>query len=172
MAEKNTEKRIEIYEGLSGEVVFDVDADNETIWATQAQIAELFGVDRTVVGRHMRNIFNSGELDEAVVCAKNAHTTQHGAVKGKMQVHEVKIYNLDAIISVGYRVNSKKATKFRIWATSVLRRYLNDGVAVNEKRLKELAMRREVKKLHDVEGMMALVRRLTARNELDAGEAN
>ena len=172
MAEENTEKRIEIYEGLSGEVVFDVDADNETIWATQAQIAELFGVDRTVVGRHIRNIFNSGELDEAVVCAKNAQTTQHGAVKGKTQVHEVKIYNLDAIISVGYRVNSKKATKFRIWATSVLKRYLNDGVAVNERRLKELAMRREVEKLHDVEGMMALVRRLTTRNELDAGEAN
>ena len=76
------------------------------------------------------------------------------------------------IISVGYRVNSKKATKFRIWATSVLKRYLTDGVAVNERRLKEIAMRREVEKLHDVEGMMALVRRLTARNELDAGEAN
>lgn len=172
MAEENTEKRIEIYEGLSGEVVFDVDAGAETLWASQAQIAQLFGVDRTVVGRHIRNVFNSGELDEKMVCAKNAHTTQHGAMSGKTQVHEVKVYNLDMIISVGYRVNSKKATKFRLWATSVLKRYLGDGIAVNERRLKELAMRRDVEKLHSVEDMMALVRRLTIRNELDAGEAN
>ena len=172
MAEENTERRIEIYEGLSGEVVFDVDAEGETIWATQAQISSLFGVDRTVIGRHLRNIFKEGELDEKVVCAKNAHTTQHGAMTGKTQVHEIKMYNLDAIISVGYRVNSKKATKFRIWATSVLRRFVTDGVVVNERRVKELAMRREVKRLHDVEEMMALVRRLTVRNELDAGEAN
>lgn len=172
MADEEAEKRIVIYEGLSGEVVFNMDAEGETIWATQAQIAQLFGVDRTVVGRHIRNIFNSGELDEAVVCAKNAHTSQHGAISGKTQVHEVKIYNLDAIISVGYRVNSKKATKFRIWATKVLKQYLTNGVAVNERRLRELTEKRELKKLHDVEDVMALVRRLTARNELDAGEAN
>lgn len=172
MTGENTESRIEIYEGLSGEVVFNVDAETETLWASQAQIAQLFGVDRTVVGRHIRNIFNSGELDEKMVCAKNAHTTPHGAMSGKTQVHEVKVYNLDMIISVGYRVNSKKATNFRIWATSVLKRYLGDGIAVNERRLKELTMRREVEKLRNVEGMMALVRRLTARNELDAGEAN
>lgn len=172
MTEGNHEKRIEIFQGESGEVIFDVDAKSETIWATQEQIAQLFGIDRTVVGRHIRNIFNTGELDESLVCAKNAHTTQHGAMAGKTQVHKVNIYNLDVIISVGYRVNSKKATKFRVWATSVLRNYLTDGVAVNERRLKELAMRREVKRLHDVEDMMALVRRLTARNELDAGEAN
>ena len=166
------DKRIEIYEGLKGEVVFDVDTEGETIWATQAQISSLFGVDRTVIGRHLRNIFKEGELDEKLVCAKNAHTTQHGAITGKTQVHEIKMYNLDAIISVGYRVNSKKATKFRIWATSVLKRYLNDGVAVNERRLRVLAERREIRKLHDVEDMMAIVRRLTTRSELDAGEAN
>lgn len=172
MTEENTEKRIEIYEGLSGEVMFNVDAEAETLWASQAQIAQLFGVDRTVIGRHIRNIINSGELDEKMVCAKNAHTTQHGAMNGKTQVHEVKVYNLDMIISVGYRVNSKKATKFRIWATSILRRYLSDGVVVNERRLNELAMRQDVEKLHSVESMMALIRRLTTRNELDAGEAN
>ena len=172
MAEENTEKRIEIYQGAEGEEVFDVDAEGETIWATQAQIAQLFGVDRTVIGRHIRNIFNSGELNEKEVCAKNAHTTQHGAMSGKTQTREVNIYNLDMIISVGYRVNSKKATKFRVWATSVLRRYLTDGVAVNERRLEAMRTRKEVKKLHDVEDMMALVRRLTTRNELDAGEAN
>ena len=172
MAEENTEKRIEIYKGLTGEVVFDVDAENETIWATQAEISKLFGVDRTVIGRHIRNIFNTGELDERKVCAKNAHTTQHGAVAGKTQVHEVKVYNLDMIISVGYRVNSKKATNFRIWATSVLKRFVTDGVAVNERRLEQIAAKRDTKRLHDVEDMMALVRRLTVRNELDAGEAN
>ena len=165
-------KKVEIYKGLTGEVVFNVDAEEETLWATQAQISQLFGVDRTVVGRHIRNILNTGELDETKVCAKNAHTTQHGAMSGKTQVHEVKVYNLDMIISVGYRVNSKKATNFRIWATSVLRRFVTDGVAVNEKRLAVLKERKEVKKLHDVEDMMALVRRLTTRNELDAGEAN
>lgn len=172
MTEENTEKTIEIYEGLSGEVMFNVDAEAETLWASQAQIAQLFGVDRTVIGRHIRNIINSGELDEKMVCAKNAHTTQHGAINGKTQVHEVKVYNLDMIISVGYRVNSKKATKFRIWATSILRKYLSDGVVVNERRLNEFAMRQDVEKLHSVESMMALIRRLTTRNELDAGEAN
>ena len=164
--EQGSEKQIEIYQGLSGEIVFDVDADAETIWATQAQITQLFGVDRTVIGRHLRNIFNDGELDEKRVCAKNAHTGPDG------KVYQVKMYNLDAIISVGYRVNSKKATQFRVWATNVLRKYLRDGVAINERRLRELATNREIKKLHDVENMMSIVRRLTARSELDAGEAN
>ena len=83
-----------------------------------------------------------------------------------------KYYNLDAIISVGYRVNSKKATEFRVWATSVLKRYLTDGVAVNQMRLARLAEKRDLKRLRDVEEMIGIVRRLTARNELDAGEAN
>lgn len=166
------EKRIEIYQGAEGEVVFDVDAEGETIWATQEQIAQLFGVDRTVIGRHFRNIFSSGELDEKVVCAKNAHTTRHGAIEGKTQTRMVNYYNLDAIISVGYRVNSKKATNFRIWATSVLRRFVTDGVAVNERRLLTLRERQDLKKLRDVEEVMGLVRRLTERSLLDAGEAN
>lgn len=166
------EKRIEIYQGAEGEVVFDVDAEGETIWATQEQIAQLFGVDRTVIGRHFRNIFSSGELDEKVVCAKNAHTTRHGAIEGRTQTRMVNYYNLDAIISVGYRVNSKKATNFRIWATSVLRRFVTDGVAVNERRLLTLRERKDLKKLRDVEEVMGLVRRLTERSLLDAGEAN
>ena len=160
------EGKIEIYKGVEGEVVFDVDTEGETIWATQAQITELFGVDRTVIGRHLRNIFRDGELDEKRVCAKNAHTGPDG------KTYQVNMYNLDAIISVGYRVNSKKATQFRVWATTVLRKYLVSGAAVNARRLEVLAERKEIKKLHDVEEMMGLVRRLTARNELDAGEAN
>ncbi len=160
------EKRVEIYKGLAGEVVFNVDEKGETIWATQAQITEIFGVDRTVIGRHLRNIFKEGELDEKQVCAKNAHTGPDG------KTYQVNMYNLDAIISVGYRVNSKKATRFRIWATKVLKQYVTDGIAVNERRLAQLTEKKEVKKLHDVEDMMALVRRLTTQNELDAGEAN
>ena len=100
---------------------------DETIWATQKSIAELFGVDRTSISRHLKNIFSTGELDEKVVSAKIAHTTEHGAIEGKTQTNTVKYYNLDAIISVGYRVNSKKATKFRIWATDVLKEYMQKG---------------------------------------------
>ena len=96
----NEEKRVEIYKGAKGEIVFSVDPEAETIWATQKQIADAFGVDRTVIGRHLRNIFKEGELDEKVVCAKNAHTTKHGAISGKTQVAISNIYNLDAIISV------------------------------------------------------------------------
>ncbi len=185
------DKRIEIYEGLKGEVVFDVDVQEETLWATQAQMAQVFGVDRTVIGRHIRNIYNEGELIENPTVnenltvqnrtsAKNARV-QNRTCKEILQVQieggrkierKVKAYNLDMIISVGYRVNSKKATKFRIWATTVLKQYLNNGIAINERRLRALAERREVKKLHDVEDMMAIVRRLTTRSELDAGEAN
>ncbi|MBR2839817.1 virulence RhuM family protein, partial [Candidatus Saccharibacteria bacterium] len=153
---------VEIYRSVEGEVVFEVDNDAETLWASQAQIAEVFGVDRTVVGRHFRNIFREGELEEEAVCAKNAHTAMDG------KTYQVKMYNLDAIISVGYRVNSKKATEFRKWATGVLRRYLSTGVVVNERRLAEL----DREKLKEVEGMMGVVRRLVVRSELSAGEAN
>lgn len=159
------EKRIEIYQGAEGEVIFDVDTEGETIWATQEQIAQLFGVNRTVIGRHIRNIIKEGELEEKSICAKNAHMVNN-------RIYEATVYNLDAIISVGYRVNSKKATNFRIWATSVLRRFVTDGVAVNERRLLTLRERKDLKKLRDVEEVMGLVRRLTERSLLDAGEAN
>lgn len=163
------EKRIEIYKGLAGEVVFDVDAEGETIWATHEQMAKVFGVDRTVIVRHVNNIYKDGELEKKRTCAKNAQVRKEG---NRVVRREVDRFNLDMIISVGYRVNSKKATQFRVWATTVLRKYLVGGVVVNEKRLLELREKREIKKLHDVEEVMGLVRRLTARNELDAGEAN
>lgn len=110
---------------------------DETIWATQKSIAELFGVDRTSISRHLKNIFSTGELDEKVVSAKIAHTTEHGAIEGKTQTNTVKYYNLDAIISVGYRVNSKKATKFRIWATDVLKEYMQKGFKIDVERMKQ-----------------------------------
>lgn len=163
------EKRIEIYKGLAGEVVFDVDTEGETIWATHEQMAKVFGVDRTVIVRHVNNIYKDGELEKKRTCAKNAQVRKEG---NRVVRREVDRFNLDMIISVGYRVNSKKATQFRVWATTVLRKYLVGGIVVNEKRLLELREKREIKKLHDVEEVMGLVRRLTARNELDAGEAN
>ncbi len=109
----------------------------ETIWATQKSIAELFGVDRTSISRHLKNIFSTGELDEKVVSAEIAHTTEHGAVEGKTQTNKVKYYNLDAIISVGYRVNSRKATKFRIWASDVLKEYMQKGFKIDVERMKQ-----------------------------------
>lgn len=110
---------------------------DETIWLTQKAMAELFDVDKSSISRHLKNIFNEGELDEKVVVAKIATTTQHGAIKGKTQNKETQIYNLDAIISVGYRVNSKRATSFRIWATGVLKEYMIKGFAMDDERLKQ-----------------------------------
>ncbi len=159
------EKGIEIYKTASGEVVFNVDPENETIWATQAQIAELFNVKPQNITYHLRNIYNDKELDAEATCKDSLQVQDEGGVAVK---RKVKTYNLDAIISVGYRVNSKKATDFRIWATRVLKTYLTKGVAVNENRLKSL----DSQKLREVEGMMGVVRRLIARQALDAGEAN
>ena len=163
------EKRIEIYRGAEGEVVFDVDAEGETIWASQEQMAEIFDTGLPTINYHLKNIFSTDELDAKRTIRKNRIVR----MEGKRQVgREINMYNLDVIISVGYRVNSKKATQFRVWATSVLKRYLTDGVALNQRRLEALAEKQEIKKLHNVEEMMGIVRRLTARLELDAGEAN
>lgn len=162
------EKRIEIYKGLDGEVVFDVDTEEETIWATRTQIAQVFGVTPQNITMHMKHVFESGELREDRTSKESLLVQNEG---GRNIQRKVKLYNLDAIISVGYRVNSKKATQFRIWATSVLKHYLDDGVAINEKRLKTLAEREELEKLHNVEKMIGLVRRLTTLRELSAGEA-
>ena len=115
----------------------DIIVKDETIWISQKGLSELFGIDRTGIGKHLKNIFSDGELDEKVVCANFAHTTEHGAIKGKTQVSNSKYYNLDAIISVGYRVNSFKATKFRIWATSVLKEYMKKGFVLDDGRLKQ-----------------------------------
>ena len=108
---------------------------DESIWATQKAIATLFDVDRTVVTKHLKNIFDTCELDKEVVCAKIAHTTEHGAIDGKTQTKEVQYYNLDAIISVGYRVNSIRATQFRQWCTYVLRQFAIRGYVIDKKRM-------------------------------------
>ena len=115
----------------------EVLVQDETLWASQKSIAELFGVDRTSISRHLKNIFETNELNEKVVCAEIAHTTQHGAIAGKTQTKPIRHYNLDAIISVGYRVNSQKATKFRIWATGILKDYIQKGFVIDIERMKQ-----------------------------------
>ena len=112
-----------------GNAQVQVKFDGETVWLTQRQMAELFGCDRTNIAHHLTNIFNDGELEKEVVCEDFSHTTQHGAIEGKTQTQTVTFYNLDAIISVGYRVNSKRGVQFRQWATKVLKeRLLRDYV--------------------------------------------
>lgn len=126
-----------VYQTAQENVSVNALVKDETIWLTQKAMAELFDVDKSSISRHLKNIFNEGELDEKVVVAKIATTTQHGAIKGKTQNKETQIYNLDAIISVGYRVNSKRATSFRIWATGVLKEYMIKGFAMDDERLKQ-----------------------------------
>ena len=125
--------QIVIYQTEDGKTQIDVRLENETVWLTQAQMAELFQKDRTVITRHINNVFKEGELEKEVVCAKFAHTTQHGAIAGKQQTKETVLYNLDVIISVGYRVHSKRGTAFRIWARQIIKDYLVKGYAVNER---------------------------------------
>lgn len=125
--------KIVIYQIADGETAIDVKLENDTVWLSQAQMAELFQKDRTVIGRHINNIFKEKELEPEMVCAKFAHTTKHGAIEGKEQKVETLLYNLDVIISVGYRVKSKRGTQFRIWANRILKEYLVKGYAVNNR---------------------------------------
>lgn len=155
-------KQIEIYKVEKGEVVFGV--SGETLWATEEQIANLFNVDRSVINRHIRNIYRDGELLENATCVKNAQVRTEGK---RQVVREVRNYNLDMIISVGYRVNSRKATDFRIWATKTLKSYVVDGVAINKRRLKEL----DADKLMEIEGALGVVKRLITKSALSAEEA-
>ena len=124
--------KIIIYQTADGQTSIDVKLENETVWLSQAQIAELFQTDRTVIGQQINNIFKEGELDRNMVCAKFAHTTRHGAIADKEQEKELTLYSLDVIISVGYRVKSRRGTQFRIWANRVLKDYLVKGYAVNK----------------------------------------
>lgn len=120
-----------LYTAPSGEVKIEIYIQNETIWLTQQKIAALFGVDRTVVTKHLKNIFEDGELVKDSVSAIFAHTAADG------KKYDTNFYNLDAIISVGYRVNSTKATQFRIWATKTLKEYIIKGFAIDDDRLKQ-----------------------------------
>ena len=125
----NKEQKIVIYESPDREIKLKVNLQNESVWLTQEQIALLFGVNRPAVTKHIRNIFNDKELIKDSVCSKMEHTT----VDGKK--YKTQFYNMDAIISVGYRINSVLDTQFRIWATSVLKNFIINGYALNKERL-------------------------------------
>ena len=118
---------IEIYRSQDGSVQLNVKLENETVWLTQSQMAELFGRDRTVIARHINNCYKEGELDKNITCAKFAHMG-----KDQDQMYETAMYNLDVIISVGYRVKSVQGTRFRQWANSVLKQYLIKGYVINQ----------------------------------------
>lgn len=125
-----------LYTAPSGDVKVEVLLNNETLWLTQKRMAELFGVGVPAISKHLKNIFESGELQEKVVVSILESTTEHGALAGKTQTTSTKYYNLDAVISVGYRVNSTQATQFRIWATALLKEYIIKGFAMDDERLK------------------------------------
>ena len=118
---------IEIYRSQDGSVQLNVKLENDTVWLSQSQMAELFGRDRTVITRHINNCYKEGELDKNITCAKFAHMG-----KDQDQTYETTMYNLDVIISVGYRVKSIQGTRFRQWANSVLKQYLIKGYAINQ----------------------------------------
>ncbi|MBI4992897.1 MAG: virulence protein RhuM/Fic/DOC family protein, partial [Candidatus Magasanikbacteria bacterium] len=159
MEKKISNGEIVIYKSKDGRVNLEAEVKNETVWLTQEQIAGLFGTQRPAITKHLNNIFRSKELGENSVCSILERT----AVDGKS--YKVKFYNLDAILSVGYRVNSKRATQFRIWATEVLRGYILSGYTLNQKRLLEV----KGKQLDEFEQTASIIkktietRRLTGR---------
>lgn len=126
---------IVVYE--NGEIELKISADKDTIWASINDIAKVFDIDRSVVSKHIKNIFKDNELDEIVVCANFAHTTKHGSLSDKTQTRDIKYYNLDIVLAVGYRTSSTKAIHFRQWATSVLKNYIQNGYAINTHKITE-----------------------------------
>ncbi len=153
---------IVIYE--DGSIKLETTVEFDTIWLSQKQMSALFGVQRPAITKHLSNIFKSGELKEEEVCSILEHTTEHGAIAGRTQKKKTKYYNLDVIISVGYRVNSQRATKFRIWATKILKEYIIKGYALNKERLQQ-------QKLHELEQTIALIKQGLENRELNMHEA-
>ena len=153
----NNGSSIVLYTTDDGNTRLEVKLEKDTVWLTQSQMAELFGRDRTVITRHIRNIFREGELDENITCAKFAHMGVD-----KDQIYETTYYNLDVIISVGYRVKSVNGTKFRIWATALIKQYLIKGYAIDRRRLDHY------NELKDVVRLMS--RALTLQDKVSEGE--
>jgi len=158
---KNSDELI-IYTGSKGGVKLRADAGNETIWATQDQVADLFDASKQTVSRHLLRIFDEGELKENSVVKEYLTTGPDG------KVYSRKFYNLDAIIAVGYRVNSKQATQFRIWATKTLREYLLKGFVANTERIKKLPD----KILKDLEEKISFIQRTIQKRELNKSEVD
>ncbi len=133
----NKELQFLIYNTPQFNTKINVVVKDETIWLTQKAMSELFDVKVPAISKHLKNIFEEGELNEQLVVSKMETTTIHGAIADKTQTKDTNFYNLDAIISVGYRVNSAKATQFRIWATNTLKEYITKGFVIDEERLKQ-----------------------------------
>lgn len=150
--------QIVIYEDINGDIKLDVSLENETLWLSQKQLEVLFDRDKSVISRHIRNIFKEEELDKNSVVAKNATTATDG------KVYQVEYYNLDMIISLGYRVNSKRATSFRVWATKILKDFIVKGYAINEKKVKE-------KGLKELEQTLELIKSTISDAQIELNEA-
>lgn len=127
-----SDESVVVYKSSDGIVQLDVQLAKDTVWLTLEQMAELFQRNKSTISRHIKKIFECGELQRDMVVAKNATTTQHGAMQGKTQTHDVTIYNLDMIISIGYKVNSIRGVQFRQWASRVLKEYLLRGYSINQ----------------------------------------
>lgn len=149
---------IVIYQTKEGETSIDVKLENETVWLNQYQMAELFNKDRTVIGRHVNNIYKEGELDRNITCAKFAHMGSEND-----QQYETAVYNLDVIISVGYRVKSQRGTQFRIWANNILKEYLIKGYAINQQVKNE--------QLQDLKNTVRLLTNVIEHKQLTLDEA-
>ncbi len=160
MSEILPKGEIIIYQAKDKTIQLEVKLERETVWLTQKQIAQLFGTQRPAITKHLNNIFRSKELQEDLVCSILEHTAQDG------KIYSTKYYNLDAIISVGYRVNSARATQFRIWATDVLRKYLVNGYALNEQRLKQ-----QTDKLRALQRAIKLIGSIKDKKQLEYKEA-
>lgn len=156
----NRDPKMVIYQAKSGAIEMRGDFNRETIWATQEQISGVFDVERSVVTKHIRNIINEGELQESSVCANFAHTASDG------KTYQVKFYNLDVILAVGYRTNSKKAILFRKWATETLRKFIVHGFVLNEKRFRES----HINTLKDIQKTVAFIQEVALRKQLNQGE--
>ncbi|MDZ7611679.1 MAG: RhuM family protein [Candidatus Moranbacteria bacterium] len=152
---------VKIFKPTGGEVELQVRFEGETVWLRQSQIAELFGTKRPAITKHLNNIFKAGELDRNSVCSVLEHTAEDG------KKYKTQFYNLDAIISVGYRVNSKRATQFRIWATSVLKKYLLQGYAINEQRLAETK-----KNFHRLQETINFLQKNSKKEQLQGKESD
>lgn len=134
----SNDSKIVIYQSVDGKVHLDVVYDEETMWLTQQQLCELYQTSKSNVSEHIKHIFEDGELDKEVVVRNFRIATQHGAIEGKTQSHDVAHYNLDMILSLGYRVRSVTATRFRQWATERLKEYIIKGFTMDDERLKQL----------------------------------
>ncbi|WP_236782215.1 virulence protein RhuM/Fic/DOC family protein [Aliarcobacter cryaerophilus] len=152
------ETKIVIYEDANGEIKLDVSLENDTLWLSQKQLEVLFDRDKSVISRHIKNIFKEEELDKNSVVAKNATTATDG------KIYQVEYYNLDMIISLGYRVNSKRATSFRVWATKILKDYIINGYSINNKRLQQ-------KGLKELNETISLLKDTISNTQIELSEA-